>query len=325
MHGRRLPEGEFRALVDNARDRQLLSGIAGRYTQLKKRGREMVGLCPFHSERTPSFEVNDAKGTYFCHGCHEGGDAITLLTKLDGMTFVQAVEALSGEDVPEVAEEERAKRREADAVLNQSRIDFARWLWGRTTSAVETLVETYARSRGITAPLPDTVRFAAAPRFVDYETGEYGREFPAVCCALQDRAGDITGVQLIFLAPDGSGKWQGKGAAKMTRGQLIGSALRLGPVREHIVQVEGPEDGWTLMQRLPDHSIWATCGTANYSAVDWPPEIKSICLAGDNGSAGRAAVAEARAAALARGIRPTDVFPDRRYKDWNDELRGIAV
>lgn len=321
----RLPDDQFRTLVETARTRTLLSKVAERHTALKRRGpRELVGLCPFHQERTPSFEVNDGKGTYHCHGCGVGGDAISLLTKLEGMTFLSAVETLMGETFPEISEEDRAKRREADAKLNQARIDYARSVWARAVLATGTLAETYARARGITASLPATVRFVAAPRFVDYETGELGREFPAVCCALQDAAGAVTGVQLIFLSPDGSTKWTGRGAAKMTRGQLVGSALRLGPVRDHIVAVEGPEDGWTLMERLPDRSIWASCGTANLAMIDWPAEVQSVCFAGDNGTAGHAAVAEAREAAIKAGKTPSETFPDPRFKDWNDQLRGIA-
>lgn len=63
----------FQRLVDEARQRHNLSDVIGRHTVLKKRGaREVVGLCPFHSERTPSFEVNDAKGTYHCFAGETG-------------------------------------------------------------------------------------------------------------------------------------------------------------------------------------------------------------------------------------------------------------
>ena len=322
----RLLDADFRDLVAQARSRCDLSDIATRHTVLKKRGaRELVGLCPFHSERTPSFEVNNAKGTYHCHGCGVGGDAITLLTELEGMTFRQAVETLLGDEFPTIPEEERARRREADERISRARIEYARYLWSQVVAPAGTMAETYARARGITAPLPGTVGFVHAPRFVDYETGETGREFPAVCCAIQNAEGKVTGIQLIFLSKDGAAKWQGKGAAKMTRGLLVGSALRLGPVREHIVMVEGPEDGWTLMQQLPQHSVWASCGTANLALIEWPSEIKSVCFAGDNGKSGRDAAKSAIAAAAAKGRKGSSTFPDARFKDWNDQLRDIAA
>ena len=322
----RMSDADFGSLVREARDRHDLSEIAGRHTTLKRRGaREMVGLCPFHNERTPSFEVNDAKGTYHCHGCGVGGDAITLLTELEGMAFIDAVKTLLGDEFPVISEEERAKRKEADGRLNAVRIDYARHLWSQRVPAAGTMAETYARARGVTSPLPGSMGFVHAPRFVDYETGETGREFPAVCCALQDATGSVTGVQLIFLSSDGTGKWQGTGAAKMTRGKLVGSALRLGPVRAHLVVVEGPEDGWTLMQQLPDHSVWAACGTANLRMIDWPDEVRSVCFAGDNGESGRNAVLDAIGAAAAKGRKGSSTFPDARFKDWNDQLRGIAA
>ncbi|WP_037487985.1 CHC2 zinc finger domain-containing protein, partial [Sphingobium indicum] len=113
----------FQRAVSDARDRHNLSDIVARHTALRKRGgRELVGLCPFHDERTPSFEVNDAKGTYYCHGCGAGGDAITLLMKKDGMPFADAVEWLLGDSLPVVPPEERTRRKEADARETAERI-----------------------------------------------------------------------------------------------------------------------------------------------------------------------------------------------------------
>ncbi|MBB4857177.1 DNA primase [Novosphingobium chloroacetimidivorans] len=323
-----LPESEFRDFVERARDRHLLSHIVGRHTELKKRGaRELVGLCPFHSERTPSFEVNDGKGTYHCHGCGKGGDAITFLVEQEGMRFREAVEVLLGEEFPVISEEERAQRKAEDEAMLRARVDLAREMWSRSVPAPGTLAEVYARSRGITAPLPATIRFGGIPRYINLQTGEVGREYPAVVCALQDAAGAVTGVQNIYLRADGAGKYESPrgGKAKLTFGSIVGSAMRLGPVASHIVAVEGPEDGWTLMQRLPDKSVWAACGTALLSRIDWPAEVQSVCFAGDNNAAGRKAVEEARDAALARGLRPGSAFPPEAYKDWNDELRGVAA
>ena len=80
-------EAAFRHACDEAKARHELSDILQPYTALKKRGaREMKGLCPFHKERTPSFEVNNAKGTFHCHGCGAAGDHFTVLTKLAGLS-----------------------------------------------------------------------------------------------------------------------------------------------------------------------------------------------------------------------------------------------
>src|SRR6266511_3188806 len=65
------------------------------YTRLRKSGSRLVGLCPFHQEKTPSFGVSPDRGTFKCFGCGEGGDAIAFVEKLEGVDFVGAIEWLA--------------------------------------------------------------------------------------------------------------------------------------------------------------------------------------------------------------------------------------
>jgi len=326
-----MPDEQYRALLaaaPAARGRHLLSDVVSRYTDLKKRGsRELVGLCPFHQEKSPSFEVNNDKGTYHCHGCGAGGDAITFLMRAEGRTFRQAIEILTGDVFPTVSEEDRAKRRAADQASVLARIGLAREMWSRSVPCAGTLAQVYARSRGITVDLPDSIRFGSIPRYINLETGEVGREYPAVVCALQDVTGAITGVQNIYLRPDGSGKYQSAtgGRAKLTFGTMVGSAIRLAPAAEHVVLCEGPEDGWTLMQEMPGQCVWVACGTALLSRVAFPPNVARVTLAGDNGAAGRTAVEEAEANYLGLGLAVSSIFPDGEFKDWNDQVGGVRI
>ncbi len=69
--------------------------VIGRYTRLKKAGREYVGLCPFHKERTPSFYVDPEKGVYHCFGCGASGNAITFLSEIEGITRAEAIRRLA--------------------------------------------------------------------------------------------------------------------------------------------------------------------------------------------------------------------------------------
>lgn len=325
-------EAEFRRLVDDARERHNLSDIAARYTNLKRRGgSEMAGLCPFHDERTPSFEVNDARGAYHCHGCGRGGDAFRFLMEKVGMTFPEAYEVLAGDEFPVVTEEEKARRKALDEAETTRRIALARSIWSKTRPAAGTPVEVYARSRGIVTDLPGSVRFVMTPRWFNPETGEVGRNYPAMACALQDASGRVVGVQCVFLADGGRRKYARTYAdgtqakAKLTFGVIVGSALRLGPICDRIIVCEGPEDGLTLMQELPDRSVWVACGTALMSRIEIPKGIAAITLAGDNGEAGHRAVAQSRTAYLDRGLLVDEVFPAQGFKDWNDELRGIRA
>jgi DNA primase len=70
--------------------------VAGRYTRLRRRGRQHVGLCPLHSERHPSFYVDPAKGVFYCFGCGVGGDVFALVMRAEGVDFRTALAVVSG-------------------------------------------------------------------------------------------------------------------------------------------------------------------------------------------------------------------------------------
>ena len=72
-----------------------LVDIAGSVVKLRRAGRQFVGLCPFHSERTPSFSVDPEKNVWFCHGCSAGGDVISFIQRLERCDFRQAVTVLA--------------------------------------------------------------------------------------------------------------------------------------------------------------------------------------------------------------------------------------
>src|SRR5215472_231435 len=83
--------------VAQVRERTSIADVVSEYVTLKPAGGGNVkGLCPFHDEKTPSFNVATAKGVYFCYGCGAGGDAITFLMTLEHLSFVEAVERLAG-------------------------------------------------------------------------------------------------------------------------------------------------------------------------------------------------------------------------------------
>ena len=82
--------------VASVRERAPIEQIVGEHVTLKPAGvGSMRGLCPFHDERSPSFHVRPGVGRYHCFGCGEGGDVIDFIMKLDGMSFVEAVEYLA--------------------------------------------------------------------------------------------------------------------------------------------------------------------------------------------------------------------------------------
>ncbi len=87
----RLPENFIQEVVERTDIEELI----GRYVTLKRAGSNLQGLCPFHSEKTPSFTVTPAKRMFYCFGCHAGGSAITFVQKAENLEFTDAVEFLA--------------------------------------------------------------------------------------------------------------------------------------------------------------------------------------------------------------------------------------
>lgn len=104
------------SFLDDLRARVGLADIVGSSVKLIKRGREYSGLCPFHSEKSPSFTVNEQKGFYHCFGCGAHGDVISFVMNTRGLTFVEAVEVLAnqvGMDVPKPSREAQEREKKA--------------------------------------------------------------------------------------------------------------------------------------------------------------------------------------------------------------------
>jgi DNA primase len=82
--------------IATVRERSPIDEVVGDYLQLRSAGGgSLKGLCPFHDEKSPSFNVTPARGLWYCFGCAEGGDVISFVQKVDGLTFAEAVERLA--------------------------------------------------------------------------------------------------------------------------------------------------------------------------------------------------------------------------------------
>jgi DNA primase len=99
--------------LDRIRDATDIVELISAYVKLRKRGQNYIGLCPFHSEKTPSFNVNPARAIYHCFGCGKGGDVFKFLMDHDRMGFVDAVRMLgerSHIDIPRESSERSDER-----------------------------------------------------------------------------------------------------------------------------------------------------------------------------------------------------------------------
>jgi DNA primase len=101
-------------LIAEIRERTDIVTLIGEFVELKQRGASFVGLCPFHSEKSPSFNVRRDRQFFHCFGCQESGDAVAFLMRLEGLTFPQAARALAeraGVEIKEADDREDAARR----------------------------------------------------------------------------------------------------------------------------------------------------------------------------------------------------------------------
>lgn len=102
--------------IEEVRSRNDIVDVVSGYVRLQRKGANYFGLCPFHSEKSPSFSVSPGKQMYYCFGCGAGGNVFTFLMEYENYTFPEAVKALadrSGIDLPEQEYSEEA-RRQAD-------------------------------------------------------------------------------------------------------------------------------------------------------------------------------------------------------------------
>jgi DNA primase catalytic core len=137
-------------------------------TALRKSGGRLTGRCPFHEERTPSFDVNPAKGLYYCHGCGKGGDLFTFVQETQGLDFTEAVEWLAERFHISVEYEEaapgedarRQRRKRLYEVLDQAATFYERLLWD---SPGGSLARDYLAGRGLHEDVCHEFRLGLAP------------------------------------------------------------------------------------------------------------------------------------------------------------------
>ena len=140
--------------VLEVRERASILEVVSDYVSLRKTGRNYKGLCPFHSEKTPSFMVNEEKQIFHCFGCGEGGDVFAFLMKMGHFSFPQALEELArryGVKLlprdPSPAQEREMAKREALFRINQIASDYFHDLLTRRKEGEE--ARRYLSGRGI--------------------------------------------------------------------------------------------------------------------------------------------------------------------------------
>jgi DNA primase len=149
--------------MDELRRRTSLSEVVASHVKLIKRSNRLVGLCPFHNEKTPSFHVRDDDGYYHCFGCGVSGDAISFLREKQGLGFMDAVRQLAnqaGLDVPQSTPQDpeiSQMRKKNMAILDDSARQFQSALMAGDNPAAA-----YLKKRGIDQAAIETFRLGFA-------------------------------------------------------------------------------------------------------------------------------------------------------------------
>ncbi len=161
---------------------------------LKKSGRNFLGLCPFHSEKTPSFSVNREKQIFYCFGCGAGGNVFTFLMRHDGLSFPEAVRRLAGQygielPAPEGSAEQRRRYSEREQILaiNRRAADFYQAALRRGRDAQR--ADEYLRRRQMPRQVLDEFQIGYAPPGWDHLIGQMTRR--RIGLKLAEKAGLI--------------------------------------------------------------------------------------------------------------------------------------
>lgn len=293
--------------LDAIRRDNPLPSVVGAVVKLQRAGNEFKACCPFHSEKSPSFTIFASGQRFYCFGCGAKGDVLDFVQRSQGVSLRDAAAMLGGDNLetievaPLPADDGRGRSEEAKAI------------WDAAQPASGTLVETYLRSRAITVPIPDAIRFARL------RYGKSGPEYPALVAAVVSAGGAFTGIQRTYLTRDGTGKAD-VSKAKLSLGRVTGNAIRLAPPAASLVVCEGLEDGLSLQQGLGE-PVWVAAGASMLPNMRFPSDVLSVAIGGDADDAGRAAARKAGEAFAMRGMEARVFFPVDA-KDFNEQLMG---
>ena len=294
-----------------------LHALVSRYTKLKREGTKHKGCCPVHKEKTPSFYVFP-EGKFHCFGCGANGDAIDFVRLTENLSFIDAIDSLSGarserwtQPKPDAPRATPAR----DAHAREKGIVAARIQWRRGRQITGTLAQTYLASRGIKTDGNPSLRFISDYLFAP------GVVLPAMLAAIADENRAITAVQFTLLDPSGLKKASTATPRRVGKGGVLGTgAVRLAPATDVLGLAEGVETALSAAQifRVP---VWATIGAGRMPTIAIPPSVRTLIVFADNDEPGTKA-AEATIESIRLGLTAEVRRPPAGFKDFNSMLTG---
>jgi DNA primase len=312
--------------------------VINAHTDLKRQGARMVGLCPFHEERTPSFSVDPQEKLYHCFGCGVGGDVIKFVEEKDGLGFVEAVELLADRYGVELerdqedprAEARRARQRRLEQLLERTASYYANYLWeskegakAREYLAGRGLAEETLRDFGVGfAPSAwDKILVAGQQAGFGVEElrgvglvqrgrggGEYDRFRARIMFPIRDRRGRVLGFGGRAMRSDQGAKYVNTAETDFFhKSQLLYGVDRAKAAiakAGRAVVVEGYTDVLALHQAGVEEAV-GVMGTAitGEQVATLSGMVEEVVLALDADSAGQEAMLRAQRVAAGRRMR----------------------
>jgi hypothetical protein len=265
--------------------------------------------CPAHDDHDPSLHIS------------VGHDGRTLVHCFTGCSQKAVIDALkdrglwnpgAGDELPRL---QIVNNRQFDH--DKDRTAVALDIWNASIAARNTAVETYLRSRGITLPIPASLRFHPGLKH-----GPTGTIWPAMIALITGADGSPVAIHRTYLALDGTCKADVT-PAKMTLGLCKGAAVRLGDIQpgQWLAVAEGIETTLSVMQScgLPG---WAALSAGNLKVVKLPTQaaMVTVCADNDSNKAGQRAARTLADRLLRDGLRVRVATPKTPGTDFNDEL-----
>jgi DNA primase len=150
-------------IIDEIRQASDVVAVVGQYLPLKKMGNTYKTLCPFHQEKTPSFNVNPQKQIWHCFGCGKGGNVYTFLMEYDKVSFVEAVRTLAAKAGIKIPETRADFKEGQHDLLYQANELAARFFADNLADPKNHLAQEYLEKRGITKETQELFRLGYAP------------------------------------------------------------------------------------------------------------------------------------------------------------------
>lgn len=159
-------------IIEKVRQSHDIVDVVSQYVSLRKTGKNYVGLCPFHSEKTPSFNVVSDKQFFYCFGCHAGGDVLKFIMDIEGISYVEAITLLAekaGITLPDTVKTEKTAEDEKKERMLEAHLLAAKYyaeVLNRTQTGKN--AREYLKDRGFTEKTCLTFQLGFAPQGGDY-------------------------------------------------------------------------------------------------------------------------------------------------------------